>query len=313
MQDLKGVASHSGPGKRKNQPAQIPERSSKKRRSSTICHEFDVFKAWSALKASEVQMANNLNEMMSHGVRNYATGWLLQDTTMTLWYADRMGLVHSAPFDIFRDRHLLLLFVAAVTCADLQKLGFCPLLSPSSQMTAERNFEGYDGAVLRLSEPEFDQEGNGVDRGELTFDVNQEHFIQTDYGTVGRGTTIVHVKASGTAATQFGSSRLVAKLAWPVLKQRRHGEDHLIRKIRTCLQKHKPEYLKHVVDLKASVSQRIEQINLPRALMADLPELSNSQNRVLCCLVMEEYSSLESVQSVEEFKTIFVDAVKGQT
>lgn len=308
--DHQTAVSKSRSGKRKEEPAQIEQRPLKKQCPNFSTASADASTRWKALTGDEVQMAKYINEMMSHGARNYATGWLLQETKMTLWYADRMGLVHSAPFDIFVDPHLLLLFVAAVTSADLQKLGFCPLLTPSSRMVTQKKFEGYEGAVLGLSEPVLDEEGKGVDGGELTFDVDQEHPIQTDLGTVGRGTTIVYVKASGMAATLFGPSRLIAKIAWPVFM--RHGEDNFIRKIRTRLQENKPEYLKHIVDLKASLSQRIEQVSLPRASMVDLPDVQNVEHRMFRCLVMEEYSPLETVRSVEEFKTIFVETVKGQ-
>lgn len=101
-----------------------------------------------ALTADELQSANYMNEMMSYGVRNFATGWLLQDTSMTLWYADRMGLVQSTAFDIFKEPHLLLLLVAALFHADHHKLGLSPLLSfPQRRKKA---FSDYNGMKMRL-------------------------------------------------------------------------------------------------------------------------------------------------------------------
>ena len=57
----------------------------------------------SELTGNELQIAKYLTELMSHGVRTYATGFLLDQETMTLWYADRMGLVVSVPFNIFKS------------------------------------------------------------------------------------------------------------------------------------------------------------------------------------------------------------------
>ena len=101
------------------------------------------------LLGDESQSAMHLTEMISHGVRTYASGFLLQDTKMTLWYADRHGLVRTAPFDIFIESHYLLLVIAAHHYGKAHNFGFSPFLSsPSSSPTPY--FETYDGAVLTL-------------------------------------------------------------------------------------------------------------------------------------------------------------------
>lgn len=259
------------------------------------------------LTENELQSAKYINEMMSHGVRDYATGWLLQDTTMTLWYADRMGLVQSAPFDIFGEPHLLLLLVAALARADHRRLGLCPLLTFPTGTKKDKKFSNYNDVTLDLPGA-IDCEGKKLQ--ELSFSIMPDTAIQTDLGTIGRGTTIVPIKARGLAVKLFGRRQLIAKIAWPV--ETRHGEDTLIRKIRHKLKENKPEYLKHVVDLKCSLGRTLEELELPRALMTDLPVLQNFERRVLRCLIMEEYSPLETVKSLDEFQTIFVDAVQGE-
>lgn len=266
--------------------------------------DHEVCKVGRALTEDELQSAKYINEMMSHGVRNYATGWLLQDTSMTLWYADRMGLVQSTPFDIFKEPHLLLLVVAALACADRHKLGLCPLLTFPS---ATNKFRNYNGVKLDLPMA-VDCDSNKLPK--LQFSVVHGCAIQTDLGTIGRGTTVVPVKPTGTAVELFGTQRLVAKFAWPVIT--RHREDNFIRKIRRTLKEKKPEYLKHVVDLKCSHDRTMKQLQLPRALMDDLPILDRFETRALLCLVMEEYRPLESVKNIDEFKTVFVDVVKGK-
>lgn len=225
---------------------------------------------------------------------------------MTLWYADRMGLVQSTPFDIFKEPHLLLLTMAALTHADHYKLGLCPLLEFQSHT---REFGSYNGTMLDLSLA-LDCDGKMLPR--LKFSIVPDHTIQTDLGTIGRGTTIVPVNPNGETATRlFGDGRLIAKFAWPVVT--RHGEDTFIRKIRRKLKEKKPECLKHVVDLKCSLGRTIEELELPRAFMNDLPVLQKFEKRMLRCLVMEEYSTLESIDGLDEFKTVFVDTVRGES
>lgn len=227
---------------------------------------------------------------------------------MSLWYADRMGLVQTTPFDIFDEPHLLLLFVAALARADHQKLGVCPLLTFPSHTLIDKKFDNYNGVTLDLQKA---VDCDGKITRNLKFTIVPDCEIHTDLGTIGRGTTVIPVKASGKAQKLFGKKHLIAKIAWPI--ESRHGEDMFIRKIRKKLKEKKPGFLDHIVDLKCSASQTMEEVALPRAFMDDLLRLENFERRLLRCLVMEEYSPLESVRSVDEFKTIFVDAVKGES
>lgn len=308
-------AGTSRPGKRKEPPSGpgTPERKPKRRRANGWIEEAPfnphnvtgICKVGQALTENELQSAKYINEMMSHGVRDYATGWLLQDTAMTLWYADRMGLIQSESFDIFKEPHLLLLTVAALSRADHSKLGFCPLLTFSS---CSKKFTNYNGVTLDLPHA-LDHEARKLPR--LTFAIVPNSAVQTDLGTIGRGTTIIPVRPTGRETVElFGKQRLIAKFAWPVVT--RHGEDRFIRKIRRKLAEKKPAYLKHVVDLKCSLARSVEQLELPRTFMEDLPVLQNFEKRRLLCLVMEVYYPLESVKNINEFKTVFVDVVKGE-
>ncbi|KAK7690081.1 hypothetical protein QCA50_006727 [Cerrena zonata] len=77
---------------------------------------------------SELQMAKYINELLSHGIRSYAFGFLVQETRMSLWYVDRMGMVTSESFDIFSDPGLFLLVIAALHFANRHQLGVIPLV-----------------------------------------------------------------------------------------------------------------------------------------------------------------------------------------
>ena len=160
-------AGKSRPGKRKKPPSGsgTPERQSKRRRLEEQMDEGppDVVNACRmgrVLTENELQSAKYINEMMSHGVRDYATGWLLQDTTMTLWYADRMGLVQSAPFDIFGEPHLLLLLVAALARAGHPIVAVPWITSPGHSLPLRAVCAGEDAQVT--------QHGPGAGCGQQT-------------------------------------------------------------------------------------------------------------------------------------------------
>ena len=57
------------------------------------------------LTHNETQIAKNLHELLSHGIRYYATGFLLENTKLSLWYADRFGIVKSRSFNFILEPH----------------------------------------------------------------------------------------------------------------------------------------------------------------------------------------------------------------
>ena len=240
--------------------------------------------------------------MLSHGIRSFATGWLLNDTKMTLWYGDRMGVVMSKPFDIFHEAHYLVLFLAAIFSSELKNLGISPFVkSPSDQ------FNGYEDSTLEFDEADTDH--GTMDN--LKFKISHVERLRTDYCAVGRGTTIIPICAieQTLQAMDLGKNDLIAKLAWP--SKTRTPEATFVKIIRRRLREERREdMLKHIVDVKCSLTRTMEQMDLPRAFM-DLDESSNFDERELRCIVMPRYERLEAVNNVDEFKKIFIDVVTG--
>ncbi|KAI0925160.1 hypothetical protein AcW2_005869 [Taiwanofungus camphoratus] len=70
------------------------------------------------LRDNEVQAANCMINLLSHGICSYATGCTIKNTTVTLWYGDRMGIIQSEAFDFIQQPDLLLLYLAAMDSAD---------------------------------------------------------------------------------------------------------------------------------------------------------------------------------------------------
>ena len=90
----------------------------------------------------------------------------------------------------------------------------------------------------------------------------------------------------------------------------RRAEDSLIIAVRKSLEKNKPNYLRHIVELKCSVTRTMDQMGLPRVRMNLRPE--QADERVCRTLVLKRYQRLETVVSVEDFKTIFIGVVRGE-
>lgn len=246
-------------------------------------------------------------EMLSHGIRSYATGWMLYDTKMTLWYGDRMGVVLSKPFDIFLEAHYLVLLLTALFSSNLNDFGISSLVK-----TTPSQFVGYEDLAFELEQARLD---NNTLVPKLTFKITDVQQLRTDYGIVGRGTTIIPVRAVDQTVVDLElgedgkNSQLVAKIAWP-LKNRIPEADFVKAVRRSLRESKKTDMLKHVVDVKCSLERTIEEIDLPRVFM-DLEESTGFDRRELRCLVMPRYERLEDVVSVDEFKKIFLDTIRG--
>ena len=50
----------------------------------------------------EAQLLKYINQVMSHNVRSYAIGWLIQDEELRLVYGDRMGLIFTESIGFLR-------------------------------------------------------------------------------------------------------------------------------------------------------------------------------------------------------------------
>ena len=252
---------------------------------------------------AELQMAKYMNELLSHGIRAYAFGFLIQETRMSLWYVDRMGMATSESFDMFLNPELLLLVVAALHSSDRHKLGVIPLIKYPDGASQSHN-----KATLDLPYAS-DGEGESISES-LSFRlrVTPKSPLVVAYGAIGRGTTVVPISAEGRALETFGGEKLVAKLSWPSVH--RKSEASIIQVVRLKLGEHEEgkKYLKNIVDLKCSLDMTATELGLPRAFM-DLSEPFES--RLLRTLVMKEYLPLEHIRSLGDFKIVYKHVLEG--
>ncbi|THH31243.1 hypothetical protein EUX98_g2952 [Antrodiella citrinella] len=260
------------------------------------------------LTHKELQAVKYVHELGSHGIRSYATGILIDDFKVTIFYMDRIGVIKATPFDFLDEPHFFLLYLAAVQYATPSQLGFFPMLKfPSPSLTSEV-LETYQSVILDLS----GAQGCGeIMLNDLRFllDVSADRRVVPTHGAVGRATIVLPllpVSDSKDSVMLCGTEKTVAKISWQ--PRTRDSEDSNIRAIRTTLAKtpktHK--YLKHIVDLKCSLTRTMAEMGLPRAFM----DLKDTQPERVCrLLIMTEYLPLNMVDSVMEFKSIFIDVM----
>ncbi|KAH8091033.1 hypothetical protein BXZ70DRAFT_1079883 [Cristinia sonorae] len=267
----------------------------------------------------ELQIIKYINELGSHGIRSYATGFLIVDYDITLWYIDRMGVVSSSSFNFIEEPHLFVYFVAAVTRAGASSLGFSSLLkfpdpSPELRLPAQ-TFTQYKDVKMVLPTAR-DIHGNVFENLDFSIDVEAKgkstRRIVPTYGAVGRATIVIPVVASTVTATKIRvcpseAPKLVAKVSWQV--EDRDGEDEIIREIHEKLtaDESRKKFLQNIVSLKLSTTRTMEEMELPRAKMFGLSE----PHRVCRILVMHEYLPLTAVENVSEFKKVFSDVLAG--
>ncbi|KAI0069646.1 hypothetical protein K474DRAFT_1777198 [Panus rudis PR-1116 ss-1] len=346
------------------------------------------------LTNDEIQIVKYLNELLSHGIRQHASGFLVEDQWISLWYADRYGVVKSTCFDWIKEPHFLLLMIAALRFADQRKLGFSPFVALDPKAS---NANPYDNATLCLTGVQYPadenkttinnkgqngtkqkdratkrakgrrkakgkgmasakakgkvyiqedaeeqaKEGDKDKREEMEtpppvlegplqatngegapieqslkfpLDITAQRRLYTQYGIIGRGTTVIPVKVASGNVTAIalglkGETPLVAKLAWQHVH--RQKEDAFIRQIRKALAiDEDPQsqlMLKHVVNMlcSLSVSMRSSYIHLPRAFMSLLPDIHPSDMREFRLLLLEAYEPLSNITSADDFKKIF--------
>ena len=152
----------------------------------------------------------------------------------------------------------------------------------------------------------------GSETLEYEFDVDEKagRSVYTEFGLIGRITTVIPVKARVNDVSSSGqaSEELVAKVAWPHAV--RTGEDVFISKVRRCLKREgKSEILQHIVDMKAALRKDAEAMDLPRHAMGLCPAAQDL--RVCRILILKRYRPLDAIESQAEFHQVFVQVVRG--
>ncbi|KAA1470073.1 hypothetical protein DENSPDRAFT_870715 [Dentipellis sp. KUC8613] len=246
----------------------------------------------------EIRLSNYAaNALSLAGNRRYVTGVLLQNAKATLWYFDRMGIVRSQAFDLFADPWLTVLTAVAIDCCNAQAVGYQPLLSPSFNESRS----SVKGSNLDMSNA-INRSGNGTTPAGFSFTVTNDA-LHLQRGLIGRGTVVLPLRPTSMSIKACTSEDLIAKMSWPLAYRGR--EDALIRMIR---QRVGSRWKKHIPDIQCSLCLEGDTLDLPRFKMGLRERVEDE--RVFRVLVCPRYERLQYAQTLEEFKTIFVDNVR---
>ena len=263
----------------------------------------------SRITHNEAQAVRYMECLMFSTIRSFGIGLLIEDDDMRIWYGDRMGIIVTRKFKWLKDDDLTFLrCIAAMGHADVHGMGSFPDL----QFLEMGENTPTPGPRYEVSHFSMMARRPGAPEAELlefSLDVRGDSSVYAESSMVGRGTSVVPVIAKpGTMAhAYFQDEELVVKIAWPYATSR--AEDGTIIAVRKVLKEKKPQYLPYIVDLKCSDTRTISELGLPRLAMHIAPE--KCELRVCRTLVMKRYQRVETVESVEDFKKIFVDIVRG--
>lgn len=304
-----------------------------------------------SLTDNDTQTVKYLTEQISHNIRTSATTIVVDSFRISLWYADRFGLLVSKAFDFLERPELLVLTVAAICATKATEFGLCSLVKVPTE-----SFTSYKGVTLELEQPvvpievvgrpnfdlpiiarsgsstdlqdasssssEAKDESDSVDAKDgMTLDTafvfNISHGENwhpfSAYGITGRGTTIVPLKVVHDSVKIFKdeNSGLVAKLSWQ--HKSRLEEAEFLRVIHYRLRNDAQHgvYIKHIPKIHCSISREREYMDLPRAKFATAHELAADDYRILHVLVTNRYLRLQQIRSVQEFTNIFRQVVRG--
>ncbi|THH31246.1 hypothetical protein EUX98_g2951 [Antrodiella citrinella] len=269
-----------------------------------------VYLPMSTLTENEMQAVKYVHELSSHGIRSYASGFLIDDYEMTLYYMDRMGVVASAPFDIFEEPHILLLYLAATRYASPKQLGIFPFLTFPDGIKP-RTLLNYPRVKLSIPNAK-DINSNILEDVVLSLDISADRKLINTHDAVGRATIVIPVNVDGIVGhTSCGTGKTMCKISWQSLW--RIEEDSYVRAVTVGIKESEHESirkcLKHIVEMKCAGTGTMEEMMLPRAFMG-LPA-NDQTDRVCRMIVMSEYLPLSAVKNVEEFKAAFIGSVKG--
>lgn len=250
----------------------------------------------------EIMFSECIDELLSHGLRSYASGFLVRDSHMSLWYADKMGMIVSRAFDFLQEPHLLLLAVAAMTVTGPAQMGISPFLrfAPGPVLSYAESY------VVMASEPARTESLPEESGKPLAFRVKADTpCIYTVPRASGRRTTVVRVVAADDHTRRVcGRANLVARLMWA--RRASETECEIVRVVRCNLQTRAPHRLLHIVEPRYSVIKDMKQMYVPRAFM----EVDWSWPEYVCSMVVvEEHGPIQSITSIEEFKQVYTDVV----
>ena len=256
------------------------------------------------LRNSELLPALHIHSMLTSSIRWFATGLVVDETEVTLYYGDRFGLVASRPFDFIEDPQLLCSVVASLCNANSANLGFSPFLRfVGSPPTA-----GLSGTEMKLRAYARDGTAHPLT---CTVDINRVRRLYNAGSVKGRATTVVPIRLCASKDARLGGSRGLKAVLKTCIPAKGHmPEDATIWAVRGRLRKNKPVALDHITDLRYAVDAPASEVMVARAFLGDVFN-GTASTSLIRMMVMVAYEPITVIVEEDSFRKAFTDVVKG--
>ncbi|KAF8646670.1 hypothetical protein AX14_009055 [Amanita brunnescens Koide BX004] len=247
-----------------------------------------------------LQLARYVLECMAAASRHYATGVFVNRFNISLWYYDRAIVARTTAFDFEKQPEMLALVLHALHSCAPQQAGFDPFIVPASEPCPSNIDEVFETPTSATQSKDDQIILVQEDRSTARFRMTGERLF-VNRCLLGRGTNVFPVQAIDGNKTATDAEK-VLKVMWP--DGRRIREADVIRKLCEAI----PEMAQHLPDVTCSSDMTAEHLRLPRHLLGI--NVAEDLERRLHAIVMSRYKALWMVETVEEFKDVFVDCVE---
>ncbi|THH31465.1 hypothetical protein EUX98_g2729 [Antrodiella citrinella] len=257
------------------------------------------------LSDDELDAAQHIFSLLHNGMRSFASGVDIHNTTVTLYYGDHSGLIKSQSFDFMERPDLLVLVVAAISSAHSTALGFLPSL----HILENKGEIEVEGSKIKIPLA-FDADRRVSGPWRFVVDTSDSSGRKVTYAgdAVARWNAIIPVRAlkCDNAPALSPETDLVYTYGW---EDSTHvAEDETIVDVRATLREKKLKALNHIVELICSASALDSTAGLPRAFLG---EVEGAFTRVFRSMVLVDYQPIASLATGADFKQVVVDGLRA--
>ncbi|KAF9493208.1 hypothetical protein BDN71DRAFT_1115007 [Pleurotus eryngii] len=269
----------------------VPSPSSKKQPRQSEAPKPNKRPRTSRLTIDQTHIANYALECMASVVhRRWSIGVMVDNFWVTLWCFD----FAEEPWK------LALVTLALARCTPTQAVFEPLILEPSGDTTTD--FPLFDRPISTVvgAEIVLPRDLAKPSKADPRFVISAPP-LYVYRGVVGRGSIVYPVTAfSG----RFKHHELVAKWSWPLaVRTREHGLIDRLRRLVPFMRQHLPEVLEHR-------EYSMEELDLPRCKIGSGEETSRYEARQLTIIILPRYKHLWELETVEKFKSVFIDLVE---
>ena len=248
----------------------------------------------------ELQLATYALECMTSSTRLYTAGIFIDRTFLSLWYYDSACVIRTKPFNFAEHPAALALVIYALSACDHRHAGFDPHMeichcdAPQADTSKSEGEAANVPCIVgsRIAFPLSD------DRHGAPASWIIQRILFEYHGLIGRATKVYEALREG------GTEPEALKISWPLVS--RQKEAAIIKKVVDAL----PGWRDHLPEVSFSATYSAELLAMPRVELLKPISTEGFENRELHAIAMKLYRKLWELDTVEEFKKVFVDCVE---